>query len=721
MCGNLPSGSGKPEQTNSTNDRSSNTLNCQNKMGKTPGGRSRENSVDKKLLESKLSADGEELVDTTTQKEPHAPLLDRLAEMAEAEVHSIHRELGPALDRAELLQRKLITPSNSSQNIETKTSGEAITQSESQSETRSESRNGDAIDERQPHHAATSEPKRRPSSANRQPASTTPPPTWARQHGIPPPSYPYKHYPGHPAGFHPHHSHPHAYPQGPPTHFPPPQHRASPSTPLRGAPYPPIPPHPNHVQHHHYHHYHPPPPHFGPVPHHYEPRSHHGPPYSRHHQHAFPPHIPSHSSMPPPPNPSDDIIRTKQEDAAGSKSKKSDSIKKGLPPKKRKLRQETFDAKENEPDNLEKEEETESDLRKGTAALKITTPSCNNESDDSDGANNCEPLYKRIKNDGKNEFDQITDKRDGEDPTNETSKVNHDKRIAKKKKHEIVTPSPRGIGPDSKQSDTASALSKAVNPPSAEASEIGNSASFTSADSVPSNGNSIKTPTSSRGGSSNSMSSTPKLDDKQRKHSMQSHSAHPIYPRPSPSPHHHPHPPSWGYRGYPPPPHHGHPMSPYGKYPVGQHHPPRPIPPPHHPPPPRYYSPHPHGRQHHDGGPYWHPHPHTYHNPTHHLPHRPRSILPPHVGPTPIQRNPIPMENVSSADIAVDASKNSTEITRPTLTVKTEPSASKVIATGTPKSSQMSGNPDDDNASSGIQNKGKCVHIWGSMLMNFIG
>mmetsp|Transcript_18468 Transcript_18468/g.38345 ORF Transcript_18468/g.38345 Transcript_18468/m.38345 type:complete len:130 (+) Transcript_18468:114-503(+) len=128
-------------------------------MGKPPheDTRSRTNSIDTKYVDSKPGGDNDELVDTTAPKQPSpsAPLLDRLAEVSAAEARSIRQELGPALNKLDLIRRQLVTPSGSLADVNSKDSEESPTEKGSPGKT------GDAVDERQPRQANPPEAKRR--------------------------------------------------------------------------------------------------------------------------------------------------------------------------------------------------------------------------------------------------------------------------------------------------------------------------------------------------------------------------------------------------------------------------------------------------------------------------------------------------------------------------------------------------------------------------------
>ncbi len=697
-------------------------------MGKPPpeDTRSRTNSIDKKYVDSKPRDGDHELVDTTAPKEasPSAPLLDRLAEVSEAEARSIHQELSPAQKKRDLIRRQPITPSGSLANINSKENDESPIEKEFTGKTR------DAVDERQPYQTNLPEAKRRHSNAesNRQPASTTPPPTWARPPGVspyhhqacgksqrpgqlPPPSH------SSPA------PHKYAYPRAPST-IPPPHHRTSP--PLRGPPYYAV--HPHHV--HHHHHYYPPPSHYRHPHVHYGSRSYYEYPrmfiadHPRHLQHTPPTHPPPHAVAPsaesmPPPLGQNEGTETKPEAKLkpekeytsdldevddSNVNKISDTVEKGLPPKKRKLLETT---------------------------LETCTPTLSAENKNDMGGTNCntdstgglqQHGTKKTKNEGTSsssaalvESELKETKAIFIEAKRDTNDCNGTERNTANKPHEIVPASPRGVVSD------AVFLSKKdleTYRPAAEEQKRDIVESVASTDLVPSNPNSTKSTPSRLTTPSSSVANTPKAED--HKHDKVTSARIYQHPPLSPPPPHYSHHHCWGHPR-PPPSHLRHPMSPlYGKHPPAARH---------HPssyfdhPPPHYYPPPVYGRPSQEKLHWPHHHRPTFYPPQctsgypHHRPVPASRPFPLHVGSDPsiTSIDSKPLESPTSPSVATSAKTNDDE-RRTTLTVETGANESKEFESPSNKNTDNGGIP----SLPGSQNKGRCVHVWGSMLMTFI-
>jgi len=304
-----------------------------------------------------------------------------------------------------------------------------------------------------------------------------------------------------------------------------------------------------------------------------------------------------------------------------------------------------------------------------------------------------------------------------------TTTIVTNRTTVKKKPQEIVTPSPRGlvideIGPSKKNPGS--------NEPATEEEKRDVVTSVTSAELVSSNPNSNKSTPSRLATPSSSVANTPKAVDG-KKEIVSSARIHPQpYLSPPHSYYYRPH--NWGHRGYPPPPpsHLRHPMSPsFGKYPppTGHH------PPPYSRHPPNYYLHPAYGRPSQDKH-LWPPHHHPPYYPPpppppppsargypHHRPVPPPRPFPPRVGSDPSTTcgDPKPLDVTSSTSVVVITKADHNEKQTKLII---EAGASESQETDSPSKEKIA----DDEIPSllGSQKTGRCMHIWGSMLMTFI-
>lgn len=426
-------------------------------------------------------------------------------------------------------------------------------------------------------------------------------------------------------------------------HHKPSGYHMHPSPYLMRGPYPPPPP----PTHHRHHHYYPPPP------------QHHMylPPY-RYHPPVHPSYLPPH------------LANTKD-------NNKTDGGDEAT--KKRKLEKcQDNDAEHNDDDDMTIEQ-------KASAELTINAPNNNDSNDD-------EPLEKKVKSAPveNNENKKI----EGAKQSKKDTVVDKAGKDAKKKSldrsiSEIVTPSPRGIGPDGvKPNAVVSSVATDSDIEAEKPVEVKSSAeSTTNADATLSNNKQA----------SDQKSTTPPLATMPPPNWGYGYPHHHSgFSHPAPSyPHHH----SAYFQSPPRPgvvpssvakkqdsesgssPQSTTPQSPHARHPTHYYPPPPP-------PPPHYGHHHPYG-----------PPPSYLHHPYHHA-HRLPPIIASTVGST---------TSLLSTKLQLAESNNAEEKS----VVGSSPGASKIV--GTPALTS------EEAVAGGSQNKGRCIHVWGSMLVNFIG